>query len=250
MRRQKMCARTEARRHRGRRLSPAANVPKSRLAPLHRQYPKSSPTMLSNPHFWESGRSILNSKLGHRPSRSTTSAGLPAMQNGHADARSSRASESPFKLDRRVDNAFYDRICALVEQTRLLREIAAENRTWGRRKKLVEPSRPQDIQFGWGTWIRTRTNGVRVRGSTVNLFPSRRVWYRAMRTAHVPRALPCSRHPKIVKPAAEINAGFLNLCPMHVVLPKPFRTLGDMHWLCRRAPKAQLSPLLYWECSK
>src|SRR5712671_907353 len=27
---------------------------------------------------------------------------------------------------------------------------------------------------GWGTWIRTRTNGVRVRGSTVNLFPSRR----------------------------------------------------------------------------
>lgn len=33
---------------------------------------------------------------------------------------------------------------------------------------------PQGIQFGWGTWIRTRTNGVRVRGSTVNLFPSRR----------------------------------------------------------------------------
>lgn len=29
------------------------------------------------------------------------------------------------------------------------------------------------ILFGWGTWIRTRTNGVRVRGSTVNLFPSR-----------------------------------------------------------------------------
>ena len=29
-------------------------------------------------------------------------------------------------------------------------------------------------RFGWGTWIRTRTNGVRVRGSTVNLFPSRR----------------------------------------------------------------------------
>ena len=28
------------------------------------------------------------------------------------------------------------------------------------------------ILFGWGTWIRTRTNGVRVRGSTVNLFPS------------------------------------------------------------------------------
>ena len=27
-------------------------------------------------------------------------------------------------------------------------------------------------RFGWGTWIRTRTNGVRVRGSTVNLFPN------------------------------------------------------------------------------
>lgn len=25
---------------------------------------------------------------------------------------------------------------------------------------------------GWGTWIRTRTNGVRVRWSTVNLFPN------------------------------------------------------------------------------
>ena len=29
------------------------------------------------------------------------------------------------------------------------------------------------VWVGWGTWIRTRTNGVRVRGSTVNLFPSR-----------------------------------------------------------------------------
>ncbi len=27
-------------------------------------------------------------------------------------------------------------------------------------------------EVGWGTWIRTRTNGVRVRGSTVNLFPT------------------------------------------------------------------------------
>src|SRR5690606_8032086 len=26
---------------------------------------------------------------------------------------------------------------------------------------------------GWGTWIRTRTNGVRVRWSTVNLFPKK-----------------------------------------------------------------------------
>ena len=28
------------------------------------------------------------------------------------------------------------------------------------------------LKGGWGTWIRTRTNGVRVRGSTVNLFPN------------------------------------------------------------------------------
>jgi hypothetical protein len=35
----------------------------------------------------------------------------------------------------------------------------------GKEKKLLFSS-------GWGTWIRTRTNGVRVRGSTVNLFPN------------------------------------------------------------------------------
>ena len=27
--------------------------------------------------------------------------------------------------------------------------------------------------IGWGTWIRTKTNGVRVRRSTVKLFPSK-----------------------------------------------------------------------------
>ena len=31
-------------------------------------------------------------------------------------------------------------------------------------------------KLGWGTWIRTRTNGVRVRGSTVNLFPNGRLY--------------------------------------------------------------------------
>ena len=32
---------------------------------------------------------------------------------------------------------------------------------------------PENVlkSVGWGTWIRTRTNGVRVRWSTVNLFP-------------------------------------------------------------------------------
>ncbi|CAK7254810.1 protein of unknown function [Shinella sp. WSC3-e] len=28
-------------------------------------------------------------------------------------------------------------------------------------------------RIGWGTWIRTKINGVRVRRSTVELFPSR-----------------------------------------------------------------------------
>lgn len=28
-------------------------------------------------------------------------------------------------------------------------------------------------EIGWGTWIRTKINGVRVRRSTVELFPSR-----------------------------------------------------------------------------
>lgn len=43
------------------------------------------------------------------------------MQNGHADARSSRGSESPFKLDRRVDNAFYDRMSAHWSNRRVSR---------------------------------------------------------------------------------------------------------------------------------
>ena len=28
-------------------------------------------------------------------------------------------------------------------------------------------------EFGWGTWIRTKIDGVRVRSSTIELFPSR-----------------------------------------------------------------------------
>src|SRR6185312_7162135 len=38
----------------------------------------------------------------------------------------------------------------------------------------VAPALSREKGLGWGTWIRTRTNGVRVRGSTVNLFPSNR----------------------------------------------------------------------------
>lgn len=30
-----------------------------------------------------------------------------------------------------------------------------------------------DKKFGWGTWIRTKIDGVRVRCSTIELFPSR-----------------------------------------------------------------------------
>lgn len=41
-------------------------------------------------------------------------------------------------------------------------------------------------EIGWGTWIRTRTNGVRVRWSTVNLFP--KVRCRALPVASVWRA--------------------------------------------------------------
>jgi hypothetical protein len=39
---------------------------------------------------------------------------------------------------------------------------------WRHEAKLLNYNK----ESGWGTWIRTRTNGVRVRGSTVNLFPN------------------------------------------------------------------------------
>ena len=39
-------------------------------------------------------------------------------------------------------------------------------------REVVKARREPRGMSGWGTWIRTRTNGVRVRGSTVNLFPS------------------------------------------------------------------------------
>ena len=48
------------------------------------------------------------------------------------------------------------------------------DRIAGRSKSLVRRrnwKRYFGEGVGWGTWIRTRTNGVRVRGSTVNLFP-------------------------------------------------------------------------------
>ena len=37
------------------------------------------------------------------------------------------------------------------------------------KSKILEWEGEKD---GWGTWTRTRTSGVRVRGSTINLFPS------------------------------------------------------------------------------
>lgn len=36
-------------------------------------------------------------------------------------------------------------------------------------KKAVENQR---LKIGWGTWTRTKTNGVRVRCSTIKLFPN------------------------------------------------------------------------------
>ena len=42
--------------------------------------------------------------------------------------------------------------------------------------------------FGWGTWIRTKINGVRVRCSTIKLFPSRNFFYNnAFRSILQPR---------------------------------------------------------------
>lgn len=136
---QKMCARTEARRYSGRRLSPAANVPKSRLAPLHRQYPKSSLTVRSNPHFWGVRTVHSEPKLGHRPPRSTTLAGLPAMQNGHADARSSRGSESPFKLGASTTPSMIE--CLRIGRTDASpREIAAR-----RSRRIVHGGRERSL---------------------------------------------------------------------------------------------------------
>jgi hypothetical protein len=38
---------------------------------------------------------------------------------------------------------------------------------------LQEPGNsPPAARYGWGSWIRTRINGVRVRGSTVELSPT------------------------------------------------------------------------------
>ena len=38
--------------------------------------------------------------------------------------------------------------------------------------EIYNPGKLNEIN-GWGTWIRTRTDGVRVRCSAVKLFPSR-----------------------------------------------------------------------------
>lgn len=106
-------------------------------------------------------------------------------------------------LDQRLPKALYPvRLVTVTDKADALAAAAIEG--------LVEPSCPQGIQFGWGTWIRTRTNGVRVRWSTVNLFPSRRVRQHAKRAAEAPRALPCSRRPKIVNPALQFNCSLFS----------------------------------------
>lgn len=80
---------------------------------------------------------------------------------------------------------------------------------------------------GWGTWIRTRTNGVRVRGSTVNLFPNEGR-SRPSRACGMPG--PFNDGPKIVKhgqtstPAAAPDVG--NHCPACQQTPAARRRLG------------------------
>ena len=55
-------------------------------------------------------------------------------------------------------------------------QFGAPNRTLAAKGVPSERESGNEISdresVGWGTWIRTRTNGVRVRGSTVNLFPN------------------------------------------------------------------------------
>ncbi len=52
---------------------------------------------------------------------------------------------------------------------------------------VIWPAKPKPdrAKAGWGTWIRTRTDGVRVRRSTVNLFPNRSLTHRNTRCAVV-----------------------------------------------------------------
>jgi hypothetical protein len=56
----------------------------------------------------------------------------------------------------------------MLKQGQSFAEIARQENLSARRiQQLMD-----ETTSGWGTWIRTRTNGVRVRGSTVNLFPT------------------------------------------------------------------------------
>ena len=59
-------------------------------------------------------------------------------------------------------------------------DVVAQKEVWNCLKSSQNSERLSEFfnffnvlkRVGWGTWIRTRTNGVRVRGSTVNLFPN------------------------------------------------------------------------------
>lgn len=76
---------------------------------------------------------------------------------------------------------------------------------------------------GWGTWIRTRTNGVRVRGSTVNLFPKNSA------AACVAR---CAR--LIAKARADANTLFEKVC----ALTERALRMAIVRWKARAAEKA------------
>ena len=85
-------------------------------------------------------------------------------------------------IDRPVRSYCQRNATGLAISNESRRSLAESN--WPRRKSDTENcsgnadiALPNPLKYlgkeriGWGTWIRTRTNGVRVRGSTVNLFP-------------------------------------------------------------------------------
>jgi site-specific DNA recombinase len=78
-----------------------------------------------------------------------------------------------------------------------------------RRRTMEEERRPnrRKTRFGWGTWIRTRINGVRVRCSTVELSPTRSP-QKALKRRTVG-----SRSGDLVAGARTVNARHAPCCP-------------------------------------
>ena len=77
---------------------------------------------------------------------------------------------------------------------------------------------------GWGTWIRTRTDGVRVRCSTVKLFPIAKGWRPSPR-----RALASCRYIASALRLAKANdrQPARRLCSGHLPIPRCLLSLGQ-----------------------